>query len=177
MKALTHHVLRDHVLIGGMASLMAFPFLGPWGSLAFWLSTILVDLDHYLDFLLRTRFRMPGVGPMFRYHEILFQKKDRPEFLALEIFHTAEFLLLFGLFAFWRGGIFLSIFAGVMFHMLVDLIHLGRYRILTKRAHSLIEYLWRKKRFEEQGKIPAVIFKEVLEALGPQFDKPEFRTS
>lgn len=164
MKALSNHVIRDHVLIGGIAALALSPVLGAAESLFFWLATIFVDIDHYFEFLWFTRFKHLGPKSMFRFFEELFQLRNREGFLALEIFHTVEFLICFGLFALWQGGALLAIFWGVLFHMVVDFFHLLRYRSLGKRSPSFLEYAWRKKRYLSEGKNPELVFEEALRA-------------
>lgn len=164
MKALTNHVLRDHVLIGGVAALVLSPFFGLGDSLIFWIATVFVDIDHYFEFVWFTRFKQLGVKAMIRFFEELFQRRNREGFLALEIFHTFEFLIFLGLFAWWQGGVVLAIFWGVLFHMVVDFFHLLRYQSLGKRSPSFLEYAWRKKRYLLEGKDPKSIFEDALHA-------------
>ena len=166
MKVLANHVLRDHVLIGGVAALFVIPRLGLAGAFAFWIATVLVDSDHYLDYLIRSGFKKPGVGAMFRFHEEIFARCHQEGFLSLEIFHTLEFLVLFAWFAFHFGGLLPAIFWGMIFHMLVDLVHGARFGILTKRSHSFVEYFLRRKWLIAQGKDPGTAFREALVAAG-----------
>lgn len=166
MNLLSHHVLRDHVLVGGIAALCFVPFWGGYGSLIFWMSTVLVDMDHYLHYLVRNRFRKPGIPSMFRFHEEIFKQRNREEFLALEIFHTVEFMVLLSVVTFLFGGMLLPAFWGIVFHIVIDLIHLTRFGILRKRCHSLFEYFWRRRQFLAQGKDPKDIFIEALKAAG-----------
>ncbi len=166
MKALSNHVIRDHVIIGGIAAWLATPILGTSGSLAFWVATVMVDIDHYFNFLWRAKFRVFGISPMFRYHEQLFEKRHRPEFLAIEVFHTIEFIFLFGWTALYFKGPLLGAFWGIVFHMLVDFVHLGRYGILTKRSISFVEYYWRRAKMKAGGKNPALPFQEAMREAG-----------
>ncbi len=163
-QALTNHVLRDHVLIGGLAAACLAPFWGPWESLAFWIATVMVDADHYLHYLSCTKGRHFGIGPMLRFHEELFSRRHRPELLVLEIFHTVEFVLLLGWAAFNYFQGLIPVFWGVVFHMAVDFIHLKRYGILSKRVNSFLEYEWRKKGLLKQGLDPSRLMEETLNA-------------
>ena len=165
MKALTNHVLRDHVLIGGIAAIIASPALGAWGSFWFWTATVLVDIDHYLHFLLATRFKAVGVKAMFRFHHELFERRNMPDFMILEVFHTLEFIALFGILAFNYFGLLRPVFWGIVFHMIVDFVHLSRYGILHKRPHSFIEYGWRRRRVLELGRDPDYPVKEAVRAM------------
>ena len=154
MNLLTHHVLRDHVLLGGVASLLLLPCLGPLGSFLFWLANIFVDADHYLHFLYACRGKSWGAGEMFRFHQTLFDNIRRPDFLAIEIFHTIEFLTLFGVLSLWAGNWMIPVFWGCIFHMLVDGVHLGRQGLLFKRVHSFVEYGIRRHRLMQKGLHP-----------------------
>lgn len=166
MNALVTHVLRDHVILGGGAAICLLPLFGWQWSFAFWLANILVDLDHYLNFLWRCRFRAIGIKAMFRFHAEVFQQTHRPDFLGLEPFHTLEFLCLLGLLGFLSLPSLIPIFSGILFHVLVDLVHLSRYGILSKRAHSFTEYFWRRHRMVFRGHNPDGLFDEALEAMG-----------
>ena len=166
MKALANHVLRDHVLFGGVLAAAIFPAFGWTGALAFWASTVLIDLDDYLNFIVHAQFRVWDPESMFRFHEALFERRHRSEFLAVEIFHTLEFVALLGLAAFWKRGILVPIFLGVLVHFVIDLIHLARYGILHKRSISFFEYGWRVRRMRARGLDPDVIWRETLEGAG-----------
>ncbi len=153
MKLLSHHVLRDHVLIGGIAALALMPCWGWQGSLLFWLANVFIDADHYLHFLYARRqdpWHAKGAKGMFAYHQALFDQVRRPDFLALEIFHTAEFLLLTACLGFSLPAL-LPIFWGCVFHSAVDWVHLGRQGLLLKRVNSILEYAIRRRKMLSQG--------------------------
>jgi len=160
MKPLMAHVLRDHVLLGGAAAVLLYPLWGFWPAFAFWLANILIDVDHYIHFLVLTRFEVLDFGTMFRLNEQAFQNRHRPDFLALEIFHTVEFLFVLGMVAFWLMPWLQPVFWGMLFHNLVDLVHLGRYGVLTKRTHSFMEYWIRSRRIRSRGGDPNLAFQE-----------------
>jgi len=166
LKALTNHVFRDHVLIGGIFALFLMPWLGKTGSFLFWMSTVFVDLDHYIHYLSCTGLKHPGIGSMFRFHEELFSRRNRPELYILEIFHTVEFLFLLGLLAFAWVEILIPVFWGVVFHMAVDVVHLSRHGILDKRPNSFLEYVWRKRKMLKDGLNPDDLIRETLKAAG-----------
>jgi len=162
MKALTSHLLRDHVLIGAVAAALLVPVFGIWGSLIFWLATILIDLDHYLNFVVRCGFKHFSLPLMFRFHHALFQRKDRRDYLDIEIFHTAEFFALFAVLAFGFFPPLVPAFWGLAFHIAVDLVHLACHRILARRAHTFIEYFLRVKYMRSKGMDPDIVFLEAL---------------
>lgn len=165
MKLLSGHVLRDHVIIGGLAALVLLPFFGGWGSFAFWVANVLIDLDHYMRFVYYTGFKVFGIGSMLQYHDQIFERRKHPEFLSVEIFHTAEFLILLGALAIWAVPSLLPIFWGFVFHVVVDFIHLTRFRMLKNRSNSFVEYFIRRKNMLARGKNPDYVFQTALKAL------------
>lgn len=165
MKLLFKHVLRDHIFVGTVASLLTWPFLGSWGALLFWMGTILIDSDHYIKFVYYTGFKVFGIGPMFQYHEKLFEYRHHPEFLAVELFHTAEFFIIFGIIAFFLAPALIQVFWGCAFHIVVDYIHLRRHGILKTRANSFLEYFQRRKKMLREGKNPDTVFEASLQSL------------
>ena len=164
MKVLQNHVLRDHVIIGAVAGALLLPFLGLEGGFLFWISTILIDLDHFFNFLYYTRFRVFRLDVMFRFYEHVFHVRRREEFLAIEPFHAIEFLAAVGGGAFWLPVI-RPVFYGFLFHIAVDVVHLKRFGALTKRSHSVIEYYWRRKHILAAGGNPDRIFAETLNEM------------
>lgn len=158
-KGLLHHVLRDHVLLGAAASFSMFPSFGWAGCLVFWAATVLIDLDHYAKFFYYTRFRQWSPSDMFRYFEATHSQRERPDCLMIEPLHTVEIFLLLGCAAIFWGGLWVPALAGMVFHALVDVVHLLSHKILTKRCHSLIEYVWRARQMRRRGLDPEAIFR------------------
>ena len=154
MKLLTNHVLREHVAIGGLAALLLTPWIGWQGAMLFWLSNILIDMDHYLHFVYAHRGRIFRIREMFQYHQHLFDKVHRSDFLAIEIFHTVEFLALLGWASFWIWSWLQPIFWGAIFHTVVDFVHLCRHGIPFKRVYSFVEYAIRRNRLKRRGLAP-----------------------
>ena len=98
---------------------------------------------------------LPGlwtIADMLNYHVHLFSHVREGNFLALEVFHTAEFLALFGWIAFYSNlSVLKGIFWGMMLHMAVDEIHLWRHGISFKRARSFLEYALRCRHLKKAG--------------------------
>ncbi len=140
---LLRHVLRDHVALGIFAACSAWIVLEWtwWQCGLFWLASILIDIDHYIHFVWVTRGkRFWSVAGMFRYHEGMFNHIQTSNYLSLEIFHTIEFMILVGALAFGLWDWLQPVFWGFVFHILVDVVCLGRQGMLFKRAHSFVEY-------------------------------------
>lgn len=139
------HVLRDHALLGGAAAAGVWAAADARAALLFWLANILIDADHYLHFLLATRFAQWTPGDMFRFHQRLFEEARRPDFYVLELFHTAEFAAVAAAAAWLLApSLWPAVFGG-LFHIAVDWVHLARHGMLGKRANSVIEYLWKTR--------------------------------
>ena len=165
-KVLFQHVIRDHLLLGALVSPCVFPFFGWTGCALFTAATVLIDLDHYAKFLWLTRFRYWRMSAMFLFFEEVHHRRHRPEFFSIEYAHTIEIFFLFACAAFlWRGAL-APIFAGMLFHEGVDIIHLIHVKALTQRCHSLIEYAWRVRKLREKGLDPETLYREVRQVTG-----------
>lgn len=166
MKSLVSHVLRDHVLLGAAASLSMLPYYGWSGCLLFWIATVLIDLDHYARFLWKTGFRFWSPQNMFRFFQEVHDRRFRPEFIVVEYLHTVEAFAIFAWLALTWKGFLIPIFAGFVFHELVDIVTLLRNGIPTRRCYSMIEYVWRIWQMRRRGLDPEVIYEEARVASG-----------
>jgi len=158
--------LKHHVLIGTALSTLLLPSIGPSASAGFLTASVLIDLDHYLDFIVHNRFRSFSIKKMFLYHSYLFPRIKRPEFLSLEVFHTIEFLggmavLSLGL----KSLLLEAVTAGMTLHCLCDMIYLKRLGAFSARAHSFVEYFIRRRRMVRQGIAIEKPFQEVLQLM------------
>lgn len=140
--------LGEHVVLGGGAAAVLAPVLGAEGSLAFWASSVLIDVDHHWDYVSRSGFRDWSPRGMFAFHDHLFAHElHRPDFLGLNLFHTVEWFLLVGTgVLWWSSPLLFAILWGMVFHLCLDLLRLARHRALFKRALSVIEYHVRRRR-------------------------------
>jgi hypothetical protein len=156
---------KYHALSGGIAASLLIPVLGPY-SAVFFASTVLVDSDHYLDYLYRNGFKDFSIKRMFTFHELIFNKANEKDFLGLNIGHTVEWLLLvYGASAI-TGWLWLqAALWGMLFHMLIDLIYLYRLKRVTHRALSVIEYIIRWNRMKRRGMHPELPYNTTLQAM------------
>ena len=156
---------KHHLLIGTAAAVPLLPIIGPAASVAFVIaSVVVIDLDHYFDFLVHNRFRSFSIRKMFLYHKHLFARIKRPDFLGLDIFHTLEFLACMVGLSLWFDSPFLkAVTGGMVLHFLSDLIYLKWIGAFSARAHSFVEYLIRKHRMTKQGIALERPFQEALE--------------
>lgn len=159
--------LSEHIVLGGGAALALAPTLGTQGSLAFWAASILIDVDHYWDYAYRNGFRDWSPAGMFAFHEHIFTHVHRPEFLALNLFHTVEWFLLVACAMLWQGSaILFAVLLGMVFHLALDLLRLAGHRAVFSRALSVIEYWIRRRAIVRRGLDPDRPYAEVLAAIG-----------
>lgn len=153
----------EHVAYGAAASAALSPFFG-FSTLFFFLGSVFIDLDHYVDYVYFGRFKKWTVRGMLRFHGELAKAHKVPHLLALEAFHTAEFLLLFlavGLY--FKSEPVLLAFAGMIFHLALDLIRLGQGKIIHVRALSFTEYILRAGKMKRNGLDPEAPFRQAYE--------------
>ncbi len=106
--------LTQHTKLTGVAALLLFPFWN--GTQLFWFAvgSILIDIDHYIFYVLRCRrFDIRG---MFRYFDDLQEIQKSIPYAGLCIFHTLDFFVLIGLLALYRP-FFFYLLAGLLFHL------------------------------------------------------------
>ena len=158
--------LREHIILGAVASLALAPTLRSQ-TLVFLGASVLVDADHYLDFLYYSRFRAWAPRKMFTFHHYLWGQRHRSDLLALQIFHTLEWVVLLAAAAAWTGWTAMWVLlAGVLFHLGLDLPFLMYHGILSRRAHTVVGYFWKRRRLQRAGLDPDRPFLEALAALG-----------
>ena len=159
--------LREHVVLGGGIALALTPLLGAQGSAIFWVASVLIDADHYGDYLHRNGFRDWSPRRMFEFHRLLFLQIRRPDFLALSICHTVEFFtFVYVAAAVLKSSALWAVFWGMCFHLFLDLIFLAWHRAVFSRALSLVEYAIRRRRMRDRGVDPDFVYEEVLTAMG-----------
>jgi hypothetical protein len=159
--------LREHVLLGAAAGAALIPACGVEAAGAFWAASVLLDVDHYWEYLEKNGFRDWSPRKMFAYHGEIFRRLRRPDLLALNLFHTVEWLGLVLAACWWWGGVVpAAALAGMVFHLALDLLRLAWLRAVTARALSLVEYVIRRRRLIRRGLDPDAVQREALLAIG-----------
>lgn len=131
--------LKQHAIQASAGSAILAPILGI-DVIVFFLSMILIDVDHYFEFaIVCKRF---GIRDMFRYYDWLWQNK--PAVYGLSFFHTIEAIALLFVLGF-RSHYFWLILFGFSAHIAFDLYHLYKHNCLFNRAFSIVEYMIRSK--------------------------------
>lgn len=144
---------RSHLIIGGIcSSLLIYFFHVPLlAGITIFLSSFLIDIDHYFWFVYKKRDFNPfrarryffNFGDVWRKIPVPKRKNYRR---AILIFHGIEFwVILFGLS--FLNIIFLWILAGVMIHIIADLIKLfvDKEPISSKLSVCLVANLNKNK--------------------------------
>ena len=164
-----------HAIIGGTVALALAPALG-LNSAVFWASSVLVDGDHYVDYVYRNGFKDYSIKRMFTFHDLLFEKVKEPDFLSLNLMHTAELILLISVAAAMTGWVWLiAILGGILLHILLDLFYMYRHDGLFKRSLSIIEYFMRWRRMKRQGLRPELHYQSALESMFGRQDRSKTR--
>ncbi|MBI4690375.1 MAG: hypothetical protein HY754_08940 [Nitrospirae bacterium] len=135
--------LAQHVKLTAVASLILLPF---WNGIQlFWfcVGSILIDVDHYIYYVLRRkRF---GIKEMFEYHDNLWSQKNKIPYAGICIFHTIDFFILIGILSFFFPFL-LYLLIGLIFHFIIDIVFLYKHNYFWGRAFFFIEHLIRKRR-------------------------------
>lgn len=140
--------LGNHLKYTALASIPLFMLKGWMEVLLFFAGGILIDIDHYIFYVLRFR-RFDPKG-MFRYfHDVLKMRHESP-YVGLFIFHTSEFFLITGILSIYFR-FFFYILIGMLFHFALDLMHLLRHDFIFARPFSIIEHPFRVRRHRKNG--------------------------
>ncbi len=135
--------LTRHLAATGVAAAALSPWLKGSELLLFAVGGVLIDVDHYFLYVVRTgRFDVRG---MFRYFADLQYIEHTIPYVGLCLFHTIDFFLLVGILAL-LYPLLLPLLVGLLFHFLIDLVDLWRKGVLFIRAFFLIEHAIRRRR-------------------------------
>ena len=138
---------RYHIIYGAIFSILiwvASPQLNYLYVALLFLSTFLIDFDHYLCSALKTK--KLGLFHSFEYHKETQKQQEREKIRGIRqrgdfhLFHTIEFHILVGLFGFlWIG--FFYVFLGMIFHSLLDIYSLLSDKFMYRREFFLTAWL------------------------------------
>lgn len=141
---------RWHVVFGALASAILY-FAGAERNILFlglfFLSSFLIDFDHYLASVLKMgKWRLRD---SFEYHRKM-QKVEEDEKKRgirrkgdFHIFHTIEFHFLVLILGFFWSG-FLYVFLGMLFHSMLDFVYLIEAGRIYRREYFLTGWILRK---------------------------------
>lgn len=140
---------RWHIILGMIFTVLVWvviPTISPAYLALIFLSSFLIDFDHYVASVLKTK--KYSLRHSFRYHEKMEKelkkkiKKGIKEKGDFHLFHTIEFHALIGIL-----GVFITpffyVFIGMFFHSLLDLIFLIHKRVFHTREYFFIRKLYK----------------------------------
>ena len=113
-----------------------FSFFG-WFSLLVFVGGVLIDVDHYLDYIILKR------DFSLRRAYLFFKDYKGPKTVRLHLFHTVEFWFLLLVLSFFSMVVMIFSF-GVLLHMLMDLHNLTLKNKISK-SPSIILWLFKKR--------------------------------
>ncbi len=138
---------RWHIILGAIFTLIIWVFAPEtkfiYLSLVF-LSSFLIDFDHYLVALKNTK--KISLRKSFYYFKILGKKetKERKQKIKrkgpLYLFHTLEFHILILILSLFRREFF-YIFLGMIFHSLLDVVWMIKRDRIYRREYFFINWL------------------------------------
>jgi len=137
---------RWHILLGAILTAVVWltaPQINPIYLVILFLSSFLMDFDHFLASSLNTK--NWNLKKSFKYHDEK-MKEEKKEIAKgirkksdFHIFHTLEFHFLVGLLTFvWVG--FFYVFIGMVFHSLTDVIDLIRKGAFHRREFFFFKW-------------------------------------
>lgn len=135
--------LKKHLIATALVSIPLLAATPPAETAVFCVGSVLIDVDHQIFYITRTgRYDIAG---MFRYfREDVDRHLDSIPYLGVCILHTAEFFLAVAILSLFFP-IFKYLFAGLVFHIMLDIYDLVRLKVPFIRAYSLTEHLIRRR--------------------------------
>ena len=116
----------------------------------FFLSSFLIDFDHYVTSVMKTeKYGLKDSYEHYRKMDVI-RKKEIAQSIRkkdddFHLFHTVEFHALVGLLGiFWAG--FFYIFIGMVFHSLLDVIDMTRKGVFHRREYFFFNWMRRKNK-------------------------------
>lgn len=159
--------LKSHIIAGVIGTAALYPILGGWKSAIFFLSSFLIDADHYLEYLYRvkkTTGKFPDWRPksMFKYYDEVTKNRFDKRNLGFSLLHTAEaFAVIYLMAVFINYDFFITILGGMAYHYIFDVISLSWEHLHFIRSYSLVEHFIRIKKMKNSGFDPDEFYKDM----------------
>lgn len=110
-------IIAYHLVLTILICIFCFQFYG-WNVIFILLGGVLVDIDHYLLYILK--YRTINIKKAYQRFKGNIKRSKREEPTAFELlFHSIEFFVLMIILSFF-SQIFFLIFIGLFFHLLTD---------------------------------------------------------
>lgn len=123
--------VEQHVIAGTIAATGVAWYVSPSAGASVLAANALMDMDHYLWYLLRFRDWSPKRALKF------FRAKKADDYYCLCVFHTLEAIALYVV-CLWMNGLIFWISAGCLLHIVLDVAYSIWDRGLLRRKWSLI---------------------------------------
>ena len=169
--------LKSHLIVGAVGAILAYPHIGGYRSLLFFVASFLIDADHYLDYLWRTRDKK-GIPQdwrprsMFKFYDEDLKNLHDPRKLSFSLLHTVEaFLVVYMLAIFLNYEFFITVLGGMAFHTLFDVLWAVQHKVIFGRPFSILEYLLRKQSMKKKGLDPDEFSQDMFTRSQAQFTK------
>ncbi len=146
---------KYHIIFGFLLSFLVFALFPSIGVVSFfiiWISSFLIDFDHYLYYVFKEKdlsLRRARVW-FFEYGEKAghIKKEERKEYkVGILIFHGIEFLVLVVLLCF-VNSFFFYVLIGILIHLSLDLITSIYYDYSQEKVSQIYNLIKNKKRKE-----------------------------
>lgn len=142
-------LVSSHVIAGVLFSLvlfLIFPHIGLLYLLIIFLSSVLIDVDHYVYYIFNkkdmslTNSYKHSMKQM-RWYFAMTREKQRKVFHGFFLFHGFEFIILLLVLGWFVSNIFLYIFIGVIFHLFLDNFYEGLFAGRLDKISSIYELI------------------------------------
>jgi len=143
---------KTHILINLGISLILLFFLPPFGVLIFFLSSFLIDVDHYLYYVaIKKRFSLKSAYNWFtirrnKLMQLSYKERKKHKHCIL-IFHGIELIIILGFFTKFSPPLIYVLF-GFITHLLEDLIVEYKSGVLEHKLsliYAIYDHLLKKK--------------------------------
>jgi hypothetical protein len=137
---------KTHAIIGLVFSILIYILfkINVIDALLIFLSSIFIDVDHYLLFAIRNKDFSLKNAYKTQKNSYLEHKKNKTKTITekkiLHVFHTLEFFIFILILSyFWN--IFFFVFLGMLIHTIFDMIEMFHDKNFNAREYFLIRYL------------------------------------
>lgn len=136
----------EHFILGLFPAIYFIETQNILFALVFFLSNILIDADHYLFVILKTKFKFTNLKHIYKFYK---DSKTNVKIDAIYVFHTIEFIgLLYLIYYLTKEVLIVAIILGIIYHILFDFIEVIYWKIRKNEMHfkktSIIYYLIKK---------------------------------
>lgn len=139
---------KQHILFGMVFAIILisiFPKIGFTGFVIVFLSSVLIDVDHYLYYIYKKKdFNLNKAIKWFTKEEKYFSSLSRGErnkfYMGFFFLHGIEVVLIILILAIFVSKYFLFIFLGISFHLLLDYLYQPLYWDRIEKISLIYDY-------------------------------------